>query len=375
MDDLAVNRPRRSARRRWAWIACCAALAELSCEGTLESRGDAGRAASTDATGRDVGRFDAAAPEDAPPDEDARGVPADAPIAPDPICEPWPVGIDAYDQSVAPLEQRPHDAAARTILLVAGPSSDHAGGQHEFFAGMSILAHVLCQTPGVVPVLVRDGWPLDETLLDDADAIALYADGGDRHPFASAAHRAAIQRQIDRGVGFAAIHYAVEPPADFADTFRTWLGGNYETGYSINPLWRGHFEPPAHAITRGVGTFEIDDEWYYAMRWLDPPAAVMPTLEAVPPDGTRTTTETSMHPGRLETTSWAFERPDGGRSFGFTGGHWHGNWGDSPETPYAGAQRRVVAQGILWTAGIEAPEGGVPVALDPSMNGLWIDRR
>ena len=33
--------------------------------------------------------------------------------------------------------------------------------------------------------------------------------------------------------------------------------------------------------------------------------------------------------GRDETMMWAFERPDGGRSFGFTGGHTHANWGDA----------------------------------------------
>lgn len=34
--------------------------------------------------------------------------------------------------------------------------------------------------------------------------------------------------------------------------------------------------------------------------------------------------------GRLETMMWAVERKDGGRGFGFTGGHFHDNWGNEP---------------------------------------------
>ena len=32
--------------------------------------------------------------------------------------------------------------------------------------------------------------------------------------------------------------------------------------------------------------------------------------------------------GRAEAMMWAVERPDGGRGFGFTGGHFHDNWGN-----------------------------------------------
>jgi hypothetical protein len=51
--------------------------------------------------------------------------------------------------------------------------------------------------------------------------------------------------------------------------------------------------------------------------------------------------------------AWAFERPQGGRSFGFTGGHFHWNWG-RPEV------RKLVANAILWTAGVDPPGDGVP---------------
>ena len=53
---------------------------------------------------------------------------------------------------------------------------------------------------------------------------------------------------------------------------------------------------------------------------------------------------------------WVYERPatlGGGRSFGFTGGHFHKNWQQDD-------QRRVVINAITWISGIEVPADGVP---------------
>ncbi|MBI3856152.1 MAG: hypothetical protein HY293_10735 [Planctomycetes bacterium] len=55
--------------------------------------------------------------------------------------------------------------------------------------------------------------------------------------------------------------------------------------------------------------------------------------------------------------SWAYLRPDGGRSFVFTGCHLHESWGLE-------GMRRFVINGILWSAGLEIPAGGAPVALE-----------
>jgi hypothetical protein len=82
-------------------------------------------------------------------------------------------------------------------------------------------------------------------------------------------------------------------------------------------------------------------------------------LRALPPDDIRArgTPASKMYPGRVETLAWAFDRPDGGRSFGFTGAHFHRNWADEDF-------RRVVVNAILWSAKIEVPEGGAKVDLD-----------
>ncbi len=49
---------------------------------------------------------------------------------------------------------------------------------------------------------------------------------------------------------------------------------------------------------------------------------------------------------------WAVERSDGGRGFGFTGGHFHDNWSNDQF-------RKVVLNGLLWLAKVEVPSGGV----------------
>ena len=60
--------------------------------------------------------------------------------------------------------------------------------------------------------------------------------------------------------------------------------------------------------------------------------------------------------GTDEIVSCAWERPDGGRSFGFTGLHFHENWRRV-------AYRRLVAQGVLWTLKLPVPNAGLPVRL------------
>jgi hypothetical protein len=77
------------------------------------------------------------------------------------------------------------------------------------------------------------------------------------------------------------------------------------------------------------------------------------------PEKARTTADAKAHPGRPEVVAWAYERPNGGRSFAFTGCHLHRNWSLESE-------RRLVTNGILWAAKIEVPAAGAPVAFDPA---------
>ena len=102
--------------------------------------------------------------------------------------------------------------------------------------------------------------------------------------------------------------------------------------------------PTDHAIATGIQSFTVREEWYYRLKFIHPPEKLHPVLR-VPIDG------------ETETVSWAWQRPDGGRSFGFSGLHYHDNW---KRTEY----RRLVVQGILWSMKRQIPKSGWPATLE-----------
>ena len=152
---------------------------------------------------------------------------------------------------------------------------------------------------------------------------------------------------------------------------KDWLGGYYEGGWSYNPHWTAEVkELPDHPITRGVEPFSIADEWYYNMRFLEGMEGVTPVLSAVPPAEirqreSRHDDDPAAAAARLkmaEHLAWARERPDGGRGFGFTGGHFHWNWAHDDF-------RTLVLNGIAWVAKVDIPPDGVP-SETPTMEQL-----
>ncbi len=252
----------------------------------------------------------------------------------------------------------------KKVVFIAGKPS-HAYGDHEHYAGSLILAEVVERSnSGVKCTVIRNGWPQDDSILDSADAIVIYSDGGKGHP--SLPHLERLKKQIDRGAGFVCIHYAVEVPTDVGGPeFLQWLGGYFETNWSVNPHWDANFvKLPEHPITTGVKPFETRDEWYFHMRFPEGMKGVTPILTAVPPASTMSrpdgphsgnpTVREAVAKGVPQHVAWATERPDGGRSFGFTGGHYHWNWGRTEPT-------RLVANAILWSAKAEIPPEGALV--------------
>ncbi len=277
--------------------------------------------------------------------------------------------IDPYDQSGVPLEkQPPKDAKVTKIVLVAGHRS-HGKGEHEFFAGCALLLKMLQQTSGVFPVLARDGWPKSPETFEGAKSVVFYMDGGGDHPIIQKNHREVVQRLMDQGVGFVNLHYAVEYPKSQSDHVLQWLGGYYETNYSTNPHWKAEIKTlPEHPITRGVKPFSINDEWYFNIRFKPELEGVTPILRATPPDDKRGTPAAREHKGREEILAWAFNRANGGRSFGFTGAHFHNNWGDENF-------RRLVVNAILWSAKVEVPRDGAKVDMSPEELNRNLDRK
>lgn len=253
--------------------------------------------------------------------------------------------------------------AKKKIVFIAGACS-HGAGEHEHNAGCRLLASEINKSMGeMAEAVVFQGWPQDTTVLDDAAAIVLYMDGGQGH--LAIKHLQHLQALMNKGKGFACLHYAVEVPTDSGGSqFKDWLGGYFETYWSVNPTWLGEFKTlPKHPVTLGVSPFSIKDEWYYHMRFRDGMKGVTPILSAVPPLSTldRPDGPHEGNPavrkeiGKIQHMSWVTERKDGGRGFGFTGGHYHKNWGNQD-------LRRLVLNGIIWSAKIPVPQKGVPTS-------------
>lgn len=246
---------------------------------------------------------------------------------------------------------RAADSESKQILLVAG-SKSHGYGAHEHFAGLRILQDAIEKSSDQAKVTIVRGWPSDDQI-DAADTIVIYCDGGQRH--VAMDHRDQLRQRLADGCGLVCLHYAVELiPGQPGDDWVEMLGGHFEVNYSVNPHWVGDFKTlPDHAIANGVEPFATDDEWYFHMRFSDQ-GKVIPILAAVAPEHTMKRPDgahsgnphvrKSVAAGEPQTVAWAYERPGGGRSFGFTGGHYHWNWGNDD-------LRRLVTNAVLWTAG------------------------
>lgn len=250
----------------------------------------------------------------------------------------------------------------KKLVILAGKQS-HGPGDHEFRAGSLLLKKCLENTSGLEVVVVPNGWPEDVKVFDGATAVVIYADGGGGHPFIQADHLKTIGELVKKGVGIGAMHYGVEIPKDKGGPELTeWIGGFYEGAFSCNPMWSPDYQKfPEHPVSRGVKPFSTQDEWYMSIRFRPGMKDVTSLLVAKPSDQVRK--GPYVYPkgpydhivaasGQDETMMWCTERADGGRGFGFTGGHRHKNWGNNH-------QRKIVLNALVWLCKLQVPEGGV----------------
>jgi type 1 glutamine amidotransferase len=262
----------------------------------------------------------------------------------------------------------------KKIVFIAGKCS-HGPGEHEGYAACMLLAGALNKImPGEFETVVyRASWPGDEKAFDNASAIVMYVDGGPSHMVLP--HLEQVNALMKKGVGFVCLHYAVEiPMGPGANYFLDWLGGYFETNWSVNPMWMADYKTiPKHAVTRGVKPFSIKDEWYYHMRFRQNMSGITPLLIAIPPASTLDRKDgphennafVRAEAGKPQITAWASKRPDGGRGFGFTGSHYHENWANDNF-------RKLVLNGIAWVAHVKIPAEGLvsatPTAVELKLN-------
>ncbi len=276
----------------------------------------------------------------------------------------WTAAVPAADSKERDIYDYAAQKAARgvkKIVFVADTAPHGPRGNHEFLAAAIYLARTInSHYPDAYAVVhTKNKWPRD---LDHADAVIVLLNHG------GSAVNPAVKKAMSRGAGFMAIHYGVEVnKGEQGKNYLQWMGGYFEPFWSVNPWWTPDFkEIPSHPTTRGVKPFSVNDEWYYHMRFVDGMKGVTPILSALPPlktihgEGKKSSSHggnpdvyKAVKAGQKQVMAWAYERPEGGRGFGFTGLHKHANLGNDNF-------RTLLLNAVAWVSKLEVPDKGVP---------------
>jgi type 1 glutamine amidotransferase len=104
-----------------------------------------------------------------------------------------------------------------------------------------------------------------------------------------------------------------------------------------------------HPVNRGWREFSLPEEPYYNNYFGPGGSRLAPNVTAL------ATSQLPPEAPKREVVAWAVERADSGRGFGIVMPHFYKNWADDD-------LRRLILNGIVWTAKLEVPAGGVATA-------------
>jgi hypothetical protein len=225
-------------------------------------------------------------------------------------------------------------AEPKTLLLVSQSPDSHPRGTHEYKAGVELLARLL-EPNRELKIRLANGdepWTEGPELLAQADGVVIFVSEGARWLQAAPRRYEAFERLRARGGGLVALHWAMgtrlpEPIEPYLKLFGGCHGGADRKYQVVDTLL--HVADREHPIAKGLEDVCVHDEFYYQLKFVKAAAPIVPVLEAT-------------IDGQAETVAWSWERPDGGRSFGFSGLHFHENWQLSE-------YRRLLTQAVLWT--------------------------
>lgn len=263
---------------------------------------------------------------------------------------PWPVilALGFLAPFVSSAEDQPTAANSRPkrVLLLGQKPDSHPANSHEYMAGVRLIAKLLQNQGGLQTVVVQadNPWRDGPELLDGADGAVVFLTEGAKWVADDADRLAAFQRLAKRGGGLSVLHWGMgtreaAPVENFVQLFGCCHGGpdrKYKVlTATISPSSGGH------PVLSGLAPVKVHDEFYYTLKQPMQVERLVPLIQ-VPIDGAN------------QTVAWAWERPDSGRSFGFSGLHYHDNW---KLTEY----RRLVLQGVLWSLGQPIPTEGLVV--------------
>ncbi len=236
------------------------------------------------------------------------------------------------------------EPAKKHILLLAQKPDGHPPQTHEYQPGLKLLAELLARQPGIKTTITSADEPWSEgiELLRQADGAVMFLSQGAAWTNADARRLDALSLLAARRGGLVTIHWGMgtKEAANIEPYLKLFGGchGGPDRKFKVVDT-RVELAAPAHVIAAGIKPFAVHEEFYYKLKFAQTGERVQPVV----------TTEID---GQRETVAWAWQRPDGGRSFGFSGLHYHTNW---RHIEY----RRMIVQAVLWTNGLVVPDQGV----------------
>ncbi|MBM98457.1 MAG: hypothetical protein CMJ77_04975 [Planctomycetaceae bacterium] len=231
-------------------------------------------------------------------------------------------------------------AETKKVLFI-GKQPDHPFGTHMYLHTCGMLAK--CLANHGVETVISDGWPQDAETLADIDAMVVYTTPA-AELLLDGPHRDEVVAAMKRGVGIVTIHWASSIFQQNLERLGpNWidiLGGTWVSNVGLHtgpsPLKQ---LVPDHPVCRGWKDHGIHDEYY-----LNPMIkTATPLLQVVAKE-------------QPVVVAWVYERPDGGRAFATTLGHFYRNFQQEPF-------RRMIVNGILWSAKVDVPSKGANVQL------------
>ena len=241
-------------------------------------------------------------------------------------------------------------AAPKHLLILGQKPDGHPPGTHEYMPGARIVKALLTTRQDLRTTITQadEPWANGPALIAKADGIVLFLNEGGRFIQDDPKRAKAFADFADRGGGVVVYHWGMGArDAKLIEPFLKLFGGCHggpDRKYTVVKEAKFRVAAPKHPIMAGIKSFELPfEEFYYKLKVPKLPKNWTP-LVRVPIEGS------------METVGWAWERPGGGRSFGFSGLHFHVNW---RHLQY----QRLIAQAVLWTVKLPVPKNGLQVKL------------
>ncbi|MEO6803118.1 MAG: ThuA domain-containing protein [Granulicella sp.] len=248
-----------------------------------------------------------------------------------------------------------------TIVLIGGAKQGYPRTEHDYPDGISAIERLIKGSPqfqALNPVVKSfpTGFPSDLSQIADADVVLMYfgmdyrtmSDVLDNEP-----RRAAMGRLMAKGVGLIALHQASTVPNQASlIPMADWLGGvRFGMADRTTEIAQIRISGASkNPIANGLKPFEYLDEFYPTITF-SKTDKVTPILTAKTHTQTRNNEPVFEEPPADHVIAWAAERPNGGRSFAFTSGHYLLTF-DQPQI------RTMLLNAILWTTKRDVPPAG-----------------